>query len=296
LRGGGAMAEFLQLLVNGLAVGCIYGLVALGFVLIYKAGEVVNFAQGELVMLGAFVAFTFVVQLGLNYWVGLALAIVAMAIFGGLLDMIVVRRIIGQPQFSTVMLTIGIGVVMRSAAAMVWGPETRSLPTPFDAATFRFGGVVLSAVYLSILATTALLGLVLFGFFRFSRVGTAMQAASQNQLAAYCMGIPVKRMLSGVWALSAAVATIAGVLLAPINLIDTNLGTVGLKAFAAAVIGGFGSIPGAVLGGILIGLIDLFSGVYLPQGFKDIASYIVLLVVLVVCPQGLFGAVGRKKV
>ena len=141
---------------------------------------------------------------------------------------------------------------------MVWGPETHSLPTPFDAATLRFGGVVLSAVYLSILATTVLLGLILFGFFRFSRIGIAMQAASQNQLAAYCMGIPVKRVLSGVWALSAAVATVAGVMLAPINLIDTNLGTVGLKAFAAAVIGGFGSIPGAVLGGILIGLIDLF--------------------------------------
>ena len=290
------MAEFLQLFVNGLAVGCIYGLVALGFVLIYKAGEVVNFAQGELVMLGAFVAFTFVVQFGLNYWVGLALAIVTMAVFGGLLDMIVVRRIIGQPQFSTVMLTIGIGVVMRSGAAMVWGPESHSLPTPFDAATFRFGGVVLSAVYLSILATTALLGFLLFGFFRFSRIGVAMQAASQNQLAAYCMGIPVKRVLSGVWALSAAVSTIAGVMLAPINLIDTNLGAVGLKAFAAAVIGGFGSIPGAVIGGILIGLIDLFSGVYLPQGFKDIASYIVLLVVLIVRPQGLFGSVGRKKV
>ena len=290
------MAEFLQLFVNGLAVGCIYGLVALGFVLIYKAGEVVNFAQGELVMLGAFVSFTFVVQFGLNYWVGLALAIVTMAVFGGLLDMIVVRRIIGQPQFSTVMLTIGIGVVMRSGAAMVWGPESHSLPTPFDAATFRFGGVVLSAVYLSILATTALLGFLLFGFFRFSRIGVAMQAASQNQLAAYCMGIPVKRVLSGVWALSAAVSTIAGVMLAPINLIDTNLGAVGLKAFAAAVIGGFGSIPGAVIGGILVGLIDLFSGVYLPQGFKDIASYIVLLVVLVVRPQGLFGSVGRKKV
>ena len=290
------MADFLQLFVNGLAVGCIYGLVALGFVLIYKAGEVVNFAQGELVMLGAFVAFTFVVQFGLNYWVGLALAIVTMAVFGGLLDMIVVRRIIGQPQFSTVMLTIGIGVVMRSGAAMVWGPESHSLPTPFDAATFRFGGVVLSAVYLSILATTALLGFLLFGFFRFSRIGVAMQAASQNQLAAYCMGIPVKRVLSGVWALSAAVSTIAGVMLAPINLIDTNLGAVGLKAFAAAVIGGFGSIPGAVFGGILIGLIDLFSGVYLPQGFKDIASYIVLLVVLIVRPQGLFGSVGRKKV
>ncbi len=290
------MAEFLQLFVNGLAVGCIYGLVALGFVLIYKAGEVVNFAQGELMMLGAFVAFTLIVQFGLNYWLGLALAVLAMAAFGALLDAIVVRRIIGQRQFSTVMLTIGLGVMMRSGAAMVWGPETRSLPTPFDTTTFRLGGVVLSAVYLAILATTALLCLILFAFFRFTRMGVAMQAVSQNQLAAYCMGIPVKWVLSCVWALSAAVATIAGVMLAPISLIDTNIGSIGLKAFAAAVIGGFGSIPGAALGGIIIGLIELFSGVYLPQGFRDTAAYIVLLIVLVVRPQGLFGAVGRKKV
>ncbi len=290
------MAEVLQLFVNGLAVGCIYGLVALAFVLIYKAGEVVNFAQGELMMLGVFVAFTFIVQFGLNYWVGLALAVVAMAAFGALLDAVIVRRIIGQRQFSTVMLTIGLGVMMRSGAAMVWGPETRSLPTPFDTTNLRFGGVVLSTVYLAILATTALLCVMLFAFFRFTRMGVAMQAVSQNQLAAYCMGIPVKRVLSSVWALSAGVATIAGVMLAPISLIDTNIGAIGLKAFAAAVVGGFGSIPGAALGGILIGLIELFSGVYLPQGFRDTAAYIVLLIVLVVRPQGLFGAVGRKKV
>lgn len=290
------MAEFLQLLINGLAVGCIYGLVALGFVLIYKAGEVVNFAQGEMMMLGAFVAFTLIVQFGFNYWIGLVLAVAAMAVFGGLLDMVVVRRIIGQPQFSTVMLTIGLGVMMRSTASMVWGPETRGLPSPFDKAVLHIDGVVVSAVYLAILTTTAILCVFLFAFFRFTRVGLAMQAASQNQLAAYCMGIPVKRVLSSVWALSAGVATIAGVMLAPISLIDPNTGSIGLKAFAAAVIGGFGSIAGAVVGGILIGLIELFSGVYLPEGFKDTAPYIVLLAVLVVRPQGLFGAVGRKKV
>ena len=141
-----------------------------------------------------------------------------------------------------------------------------------------------------------LLSVILFGFFRFTRIGVAMQAASQNQFAAYCMGIPVKRVLSGVWALSAAVATVAGVMMAPISLIDVSVGGIGLKAFAAAVIGGFGSIPGAVLGGILIGLTELFSGVYLAEGFKDTAAYIVLLAVLVVRPQGLFGSVGRKKV
>lgn len=290
------MAEFLQLLINGLAIGCVYGLVALGFVLIYKAGEVVNFAQGELMMLGAFVAFTLIVQFGFNYWVGFALAVVAMAVFGWALDGLVIRRIIGQPQFSTVMLTIGLGVMMRSGASMVWGPETRSLSTPFDRMMFEVGGVTLSPIYLSILISTVILCVILTLFFRLTRVGLAMQATSQNQLAAYCLGIPVKRVLSSVWALSAAVATIAGVMLAPISLIDVNMGAIGLKAFSAAVIGGFGSIIGALLGGVLIGLIELFSAVYLPEGFKNVAAYVVLLAVLVVRPQGLFGAVGRKKV
>ncbi|WP_420408088.1 branched-chain amino acid ABC transporter permease [Hoeflea sp.] len=290
------MDVFLQLLLNGLAVGCIYGLVALGFVLIYKAGEVVNFAQGELMMVGAFVAFTLIVDFGLSYWLGLALAVVVMAVFGWLLDSLVVRRIIGQPQFSTVMLTIGLGVIMRSGVSMVWGPETRSLSTPFDHMTFQIDGITVSPIYLSILITTVVLCSFLAVFFRFTRIGLAMQAASQNQLAAYCLGIPVKRVLSSVWALSAGVATIAGVLMAPISLIDVNMGAIGLKAFAAAVIGGFGSIVGALLGGVLIGLIELFSALYLSEGFKNVAAYVVLLAVLVVRPQGLFGAVGRKKV
>jgi branched-chain amino acid transport system permease protein len=162
--------------------------------------------------------------------------------------------------------------------------------------TFQIDGVTISPIYLSILITTVVLCGFLAVFFRFTRIGLAMQAASQNQLAAYCLGIPVKRVLSSVWALSAGVATIAGVLMAPISLIDVNMGAIGLKAFAAAVIGGFGSIVGALLGGVLIGLIELFSAVYLPEGFKNVAAYVVLLAVLVVRPQGLFGAVGRKKV
>jgi len=137
---------------------------------------------------------------------------------------------------------------------------------------------------------------VLYAFFTYTKVGVAMQATSQNQLAAYYMGIPVKLMCSLIWAISAGVAAIAGVLLAPVSLVDTNLGFIGLKAFAAAVLGGFGSIPGALVGGLTIGLIELMSGAYLPGGFKDVAAYLVLLVVLAVRPQGIFGAVGRKKV
>jgi len=277
-------------------VGCIYGLVALGFVLIYKATELVNFAQGDLLMLGAFTCYMFVVWYGIGYWVAFALAIALVGLFGAALDATVLRRVIGQPQFAVVMLTIGLGAIFRSFASIAWGSEIYTLPTPFSAKATRLGGVTVSHEYVAIIVGTVVLCAVLYAFFTYTRAGVAMQAASQNQLAAYYMGIPVKRMFSLIWAISAAVAAVAGVLLAPVSLIDINLGFIGLKAFAAAVLGGFGSIPGALVGGVTIGLIELFAGAYLPHGFKDVAAYIVLLAVLAVRPQGMFGTVGRKKV
>ena len=279
-----------------MAVGCIYGLVALGFVLIYKATELVNFAQGDLLMLGAFICYMFVVWYHVGYWVAFALAILIVGAFGALLDWTVLRRVIGQPQFAVVMLTIGLGAVFRSFASITWGSEIYTLPTPFSAKATRIAGVAVSHEYLSIIAGTVLLCAGLYALFTHTKVGVAMQAASQNQLAAYYMGIPVKLVFSLIWAISAGVATIAGVLLAPVSLIDVNIGFIGLKAFAAAVLGGFGSIPGALAGGVTIGVIELFSGTYLPQGFKDVAAYVVLLIVLAVRPQGMFGTVGRKKV
>jgi branched-chain amino acid transport system permease protein len=295
-RGRSHLDIILQLALNGLAVGCIYGLVALGFVLIYKATELVNFAQGDLMMLGAFTCYMFVVWYGIGYWLAFALAIAIVAAFGAVLDSTVLRRVIGQPQFAVIMLTIGLGAMFRSFASITWGSEIYTLPTPFSARATMIGGVSVSHEYVSIIAGTILLCAVLYAFFTYTRVGVAMQAASQNQLAAYYMGIPVKLMFSLIWAISAGVAAVAGVLLAPVSLIDINLGFIGLKAFAAAVLGGFGSIPGALVGGLTIGLIELFSGAYLPKGFKDVAAYIVLLIVLAVRPQGIFGTSGRKKV
>jgi len=290
------VAEILQLLLSGLAVGCIYGLVALGFALIYKATEVVNFAQGDLMMLGAFVAWWLVTGLGLGVWLGPLLAIVLLAGFGYALDRVVMRRNLGQPQFAMVMLTLGLGFVFRAFAAMTWGTETYTIRTPFSGKVYHAGALAVSQEYLAIIVATLGLCAALFGFFRHTRLGLAMQATSQNQLAAAYVGIPVKRLFSLVWALSAGLAAAAGVLLAPVSLIDTNMGLVGLKAIGAAVLGGFGSIPGAVIGGLLLGLIEQFGGVYLDEGFKDIAAWVVLLAVLVVRPQGLFGQVARKKV
>ena len=288
--------ELLQLIVGGVAQGCVYGLVALGYVLIYKATEMVNFAQGDLMMLGACVALTFIGTMGLNYWLGFLVAALCMAVFGYLLDAVVLRRIIGQPQFAVVILTISLGFLFRAAAGFIWGHEPQSFETPFTNRIINAGGVILPLESISMIVGTVLLAVLLYFFFNYTRIGNAMQAASQNQLAAYYMGIPVKRINSLIWALSAIVATIAGVLLSPVSLIDPSIGFLGIKAFAAAVVGGFGSLIGTVLGGLIVGISETLAGRYLPPGFKEIVAYLIMLIVLMVRPQGLFTTMQRKKV
>ncbi len=290
--------QVLQLLISGVAQGCIYGLIALGFVLIYKATETVSFAQGELMMLGAFVGLASMTMLGFPYWLAVLSSIAGMALFGIALERLVIRPILGQPAFSIVMLTIGIGYVARGLITMIpnIGTETHSLPVPYKDEIWKLGGLVLNVEQMAVIAVTAVLCVLLFALFRYSKLGIAMQAASQNQLAAYYMGIPVQRLNGIAWGLAAAVAAVAGLLLAPITFVHANMGFIGLKAFPAAVVGGFGSLPGAIVGGLVIGIVESLSGFYLPDGFKDTAAYIVVLIMLVVKPNGLFGEQLRKKV
>ena len=297
--------QVFQLLISGISQGCIYGLIALGFVLIYKATETVSFAQGELMMLGAFGGLACMTMLGFPFWLAVISAIAAMAVFGVVLERIVIRPILGQPAFSIVMLTIGIGYVARGLITMIpnIGTETHTLPVPYKDMIWKMGGdangigaLVINIEQVVVIASTAALCAVLFAVFRYSKIGIAMQASSQNQLAAYYMGIPVKSLNGLVWGLAAAVAAIAGLLLAPITFVHANMGFIGLKAFPAAVVGGFGSLPGAIVGGLIIGIVESLSGFYLPDGFKDTAAYIVVLVMLMVKPNGLFGEKLRKKV
>jgi branched-chain amino acid transport system permease protein len=292
------MIQFLQLVIGGLAMGCVLGLIALGFTLIYKATETVNFAQGDLMMLGGFVALTAVAVIGLPFWFGVLVAILLMAAFGATVERMALRRVLGQPAFAIVMVTIGIGFILRGLVSMVpgWGTETYTIRAPYSGQVLRLSGLAISAEQLAVIAMTLALCTALYLYFRFTRLGVAMQATSQNQLAAYYMGIPVARVNSIVWGISAGVAAFAGVLLAPITFVHMNMGFIGLKAFPAAVIGGFGSVPGAIAGGLVIGVVESLAGFYLPEGFKDVAAYIVVLLVLMVRPHGLFGEQLRKKV
>ena len=292
------MIQFFQMTLSGISQGCIYGLIALGFVLIYKATETVSFAQGDLMMMGAFGGLAAMTWLGFPYWLAILSAVAAMTLFGMLLERIVIRPILGQPAFSVVMLTIGIGYVVRGLITMLpnIGTETHVLPVPYQDEIWKMGGLIINVEQVAVIAVTAVLCVLLFALFRYSKLGIAMQAASQNQLAAYYMGIPVRRLNGIAWGLAAAVAAIAGLLLAPITFVHANMGLIGLKAFPAAVVGGFGSLPGAIVGGLAIGIIESLSGFYLPDGFKDIAAYVVVLLMLVVKPNGLFGEQLRKKV
>jgi branched-chain amino acid transport system permease protein len=289
-------ARILQLVVNGAASGCIYGLIALGFVLIYKATEMVNFAQGDVMMLGGFVAFSLVANFHLPYWIGGLLAILITAAFGYALDAFILRRVIGQPQFAVVMLTLGLGFIFRAAAGITWGYDSVGFNTPFTNKTVNIGGLILGEDNLSIIVGTLILCGVLYLFFSKTRVGVAMQAASQNQLAAYYMGIPVRTIFSLIWAISAGVACLAGILLSPVSMIDVNMGFLGIKAFAAAVIGGFGSIPGSLIGGVIVGIVEQFAGYKLPAGFQEVTSNVVLLLMLFIRPQGLFAERMGKRV
>jgi len=287
---------FWQLFSSGMALGCVYALIALGFVLIYKATDVINFAQGEFMMLGAFVAFTLIHFVHAPFWVTVILTLIIMAGFGMLLDRIVMRYLVGEPTFSLVMFTMGMAVFFRSVAGMIWSTETYTFPSPVQEGVVHLGSVAIARGDIVVVCSTAALVLLLYLFFRFTDVGIAMQATSQNQFASYLMGINVERIFNFVWALSAMVAAVAGILLAPILFLHKDMGFIGLKAFPAAVLGGFGSIPGAIVGGLIIGISENLAGGFLPLWVKDVFAYIVLIAVLIIRPEGIFGIQEKKKV
>ena len=290
------LVQLLQLAINGISVGAIYALVALGLTLTYKATEVLNFAHGDLLMLASFIGWGLITALAWPFWLALPATIALVAAATYLLERGVMRRIAGQPQFAGVMLTIGLAFMIRGAVSMGFGPESRKFETPFSGHTTHFGPLVIADLNLAILGAVLAVTVALFIFLARTSLGVAIQAASQDQLAAYLSGIRVKRLNSLVWALAGALAALAGMLLAPITLVDISLWFVLLKSLAALVLGGFGSAPGAIVGGLLIGLIESFAGVYAPGSIKDVVAYIVLIVVLVVWPRGLLGEAHGKRV
>lgn len=292
------MIDFIQQLLNGLAAGCVYALVTLGFVLVFKATDVVSLAHGELMMLGAFIAYSLIVQFGLSYFVAIPLTLLAMVVIGLLIDRVVIQPMVGKPIFAILMTTLGLGMVIRGLVIVMpgWGTDPVKLPTPISGKTLQWGELVVSGESAAIIVVTAVAVVALYLFFNRTRLGVAMMATAQNPRAATYVGIKVRNIHAVIWGVSAAVAGLAGILLAPLVFVNINMSYLGLKAIPAAVIGGLGSLPGAVLGGMVIGIVESLAGFYLPEGAKDVSAFIVLLVVLAIRPKGLMGISVAKKV
>jgi branched-chain amino acid transport system permease protein len=291
------MAEILtSQVVSGLATGCVYALIALGFVLIFKATDVVNFAQGEFVMASGFISYTLLIRGGLPYWLVLISTIILSGCMGVILERAVVRPIMNAPIFSIVIATIGASTVLRSSAGIVYGYDVLPLPTIFSKDPVRLGILTFTPMDAGVISFSLVIMAVLYLFFKFTKTGTAMRATAQSQTAARLMGVSVSRIFSLTWAISAAIGGVAGVLIAPIIYLDPNLGFIGVKAFAGAILGGFGSIPGAIVGGMLLGVIENLSGYFFNAGIKQVSTYILLILVLVVRPAGLFGTAPVRKV
>ena len=291
---------FLQLLVQGLAVGSVYSLVALGFVLIYKASGVINFAQGELLMLGAYVCLALLVQAQLPFWVALGLTLAAMGLVALLLERTVLRPLIGEPVISIIMATIGLAAVFKAGTAPAWGTQLRSFPAIFPDEPVRLGEVVISQVYIWTFLTAMAL-MVAFGlFFKFTRLGVAMRATANSHQVALSMGISVKAIFALSWCISAVVSAIGGVLIGSINGVNITFSDFGLKVFPAVILGGLDSIPGAVIGGLVIGILENLSGGYLSRvfggGVKEVAPFVFLVLILMVKPYGLFGTKEIERV
>jgi branched-chain amino acid transport system permease protein len=286
----------MQQVVSGLAMGSIYALVAVGFVLIYKATEVINFAQGEFMMIGAFIAFTCINFFHIPFLIAIVITLAFMFVFGYVLERVVIRPLVGEAAIAIVLATIGLGIFIRSVAGMIWSYDTFQFQAGITDYPVRIASLSLSSVHLWIIGITLALVTFLYFFFSRTRMGISMEATSQNQLAAFLMGIGVKTVFSRIWAISAVVAAVGGILLTPIHFLNYNMGFIGLRAFPAAVLGGFSSIPGAILGGVIIGVSEALAGVYLPSGFKDVFAWIILFVVLMIRPKGIFGIQERTRV
>lgn len=288
------MDKFVQLTLSGLTNGAVYALVALGFVLIYKSSDVINFAQGEFLLVGAYVAYLMIGQIGLVWPLGVLLTLIVAVLLGVVVERLVLRPLIGEPIISVIMVTIGLSVVLRGVTLWIFGPEPKSFPGETGGAKVELLGLNVEAVYLWSTGA-ALLGMAAFAwFFRYSRLGLAMRATAFNQQVAQSLGVSIQRIFVVSWAISALVSGVAGVVVGAVNGISPGLTLFGIKVFPAVILGGLDSIAGAVIGGILIGVLEnlaqFVDGEYLHWGnLYVVAPFYVLVLVLMLKPYGLFG-------
>ena len=282
--------------VSGLATGSIYALMALSLVIVYNATRTLNFAQGEMLMVSTFVAWAGQRALGLPLVATLLVAVIAAGALAFLLERLIIRRAIGATHFDVLIITLGLSLMLRAGAGLVWTHDEFPFPSFFPARPIALGAVRVAPLSLGIIGASLALMLLLGALFRWTRLGRAMRAVAQNQRAARLMGISVERVYSSAWVLAAMVGAVAGVLVAPVVFLSTKMGLLVVNGFTAAVLGGFGSMPGAVVGGMLLGVLENLAPLYLPSGIRYSVPFIALVAILLIRPAGLLGRVEARKV
>ena len=293
------LTYFLQLVVSGLSVGSIYAIIAIGFVVIYKATKILNFAHGEVMMIGAYVCMVLISEYHMNFALACCITFFFSAMMGIVLERLIFRPMIGEPIFAAVMITLGLSILLKTMTGMVFGFGNLVFPSPFKEAPFVIQSIVISRAHLWTIIVCVTVMSILMIFFKYSRLGIAMRAAAENQKSAFLMGINVKKIFSLSWLLAAVTASTAGVLLANVHVMNTNLSLVAIKAFPAIILGGMDSLGGALVGGIIIGVAENLVGGYLEVyigGIKEITVYILLFIILIIRPYGLFGTEEIEKV
>jgi branched-chain amino acid transport system permease protein len=283
----------LLLIINGVMIGLMYTLIALGFVLVYKATDAINFAQGEFVMFAGFIAAGAAYFAGLPFWICAALAIAAMAAFGFGLERVVLRPLIGRPVIAVIMATIGVAAVLRGSATLAFGAGTRAIVMPVSDDPIFLGPIMLPPVEI-VGAAISLIFLAAFTwFFLRTRMGIAMRAVADSQQVAMAMGINVRRYFAFAWALAGVVSALAGVVWGAMLGVDNQLAVVGLKVFPVVILGGLDSIIGAVVGGLIVGVVENLAAGYLDPyvggGTKDFVPYVLMIGALMIRPYGIFG-------
>lgn len=288
------MAFFAQLIITGLAIGIIYGVIALCIVLIYKSTQVFNFAEGELLIIGAFFAWSCLVQWHIPVWLTFLLTMVVTGVVGFLIERLTLRPLIGQPILAAIMMTVSLMAVLKGGALLAWGGETQSYQPPvFPKVPVQLGPVVVSQEY-AWASGLAIILIVLFAlFFQRTKAGLAMRGTSEDHQLAQSMGISVETVFAQSWIIAGMVSSVVGVVLASLFSVDMGIGELGLKAFAVVLLGGLESIPGAIIAGLTIGVLEMMAAGYLDPvvggGIRDVFPWVVAVIVLIFLPYGLFG-------
>ncbi len=291
----------LQLTLNGLIVGALYGVVAMSFVLIYKASQVVNFAQGEFLLVGAWVCWWFLTDWQLPFWAGFLFTLVFMTLFGMVLQMVVLRPLIGEPVISVIMATIGLGIFFQALMKWIFGVFAKPFPPIFTTERINILGLEVQTVYLMSLGISVLIMVAFAWFFSASKHGLAMRATAFDQQVAQSLGISVPRVFAMSWAISAVVSAVAGVVVGVVNGVSSALSFYGIKVFPAVILGGLDSIVGAVLGGLIVGVLENLAqyvdGEWLHWGnMYAIAPFYALILILLIKPYGLLGTRNIERV